>query len=134
AAQRHDAAPGPAHVARELRQQRTAADDLHAVGMLRPGYRVRERAGAVAARVFEQHLGDLQELLLRRAADLLYHLRRVAAEVFLQELEHAARMLERRVRLRRALAQRAEHIVERAALLDHLFGGGTGRLGSAFVL
>src|SRR5207249_8601908 len=88
----------------------------------------RERGGAVPPRVLEQRLGDLQELLLRRAADLLYHLRRVAAEVFLQELEHAARMLERRVRLRRALAQRAEHVVEGAALLDHFFGGGTGRL------
>src|SRR5207249_8997419 len=49
----------------------------------------RERGGAVPPRVLEQRLGDLQELLLRRAADLLYHLRRVAAEVFLQELEHA---------------------------------------------
>ena len=42
-------------------------------------------------------LGDLQERLLRDAADPLDHLGRVAVDVLLQELEDAARVLERLV-------------------------------------
>src|SRR2546423_12238218 len=102
--------------------------------MLLPRRRVGEGGRAVPPRVFEQGLCDLEELLLRGAADLFDQLRRVAAEVLLQELEDAAGMLQCGVGLRRALAQRAEQIVERAPLLDHLFRGGTGWFGSALVL
>src|SRR3989442_1041997 len=45
---------GPADVAEQQLEQRAAADHLHGVGVLGPGHRVGERAGAVAARVLEQ--------------------------------------------------------------------------------
>src|SRR5256886_12308991 len=46
AAQGHHARAGPADVPEQELQQRAAADHLHTVGMLRPGHRVREGAGA----------------------------------------------------------------------------------------
>ena len=53
------------------------------------------RRGPLAARVGAQRLGHLEEALARDAADLLDHLRRVAGEVPLQDLEDAARVLQR---------------------------------------
>ena len=49
--------------------------------------------------VGQQRVGDLEERLARRAADLLDHLRRVALEVLLEDLEDAALVLQRRVLL-----------------------------------
>ena len=43
------------------------------------------------------HLRDLQELVLRRAADALDHLRRVDRDVLLQQVPDAARILQRLV-------------------------------------
>src|SRR5690348_11047911 len=80
--------------------------------MLRPCDRVRERAGTVATRVLEQHFGDLDELLLGRAAHLLHHLRRVAAEVPFQDLERAAWILKRRILFGGARLERADQVVE----------------------
>src|SRR5205823_6150342 len=68
---------------------------LDADGVLRPPDGVHERGRTLAARVRAQRLGDLEEGGSRDAAGLLDHLRRVAAEVPLQELEDAARVLER---------------------------------------
>src|SRR2546430_12716402 len=51
----------------------------HAVGVLGPGDRVGERAGAVTPGVGEQRFRHLDELLLRRAAHLFHHLRGVTA-------------------------------------------------------
>ena len=48
-----------------------------------------------------KRLGDLEEVLARRPAHALHHLGRVARVVFLQELEDTARMLQRRIDVRR---------------------------------
>src|SRR5213080_5092857 len=77
--------------------------------------RVGERAGAVAARILEQHLRDLDELLFGRAAHLLHHLRGVASEVPLQDLEHAVRVLERGVPFGGPWLERPHEVVERRA-------------------
>src|SRR5207244_12862220 len=51
---------------------------------------------------------DLQEGLLRAAGDVLHHLRRIAAEVPLHDLEYRARMLERLVS-RRGIREQGPH-------------------------
>ena len=79
AAQRHDAAAGPADVAEQQLDDRGGADVLDADRVLGPADRVAEGAGPLAAGVLAERLGDLEEGLLRHAADLLDHLRRVAA-------------------------------------------------------
>ena len=99
-AQGHDPAAGAAHVAQQQLDDRRGADDLHADRVLRPADRVAERRRALAAGVLAQRLRDLEELLLRAAADLGDALGGVAAVVALQQLEDAARVLERRVLLR----------------------------------
>ena len=63
AAQREDAAARPADVAEQQLQDRAGADHLHAGRVLRPADRVADGRRAVAARVADQRLGDLQELL-----------------------------------------------------------------------
>ena len=50
AAQRQDAAAGPADIAEQPLDDRRGADDLHAERVMRPADRVAERAGALAAR------------------------------------------------------------------------------------
>src|SRR5205807_2357409 len=115
AAERHDAAARTAEVAEQELQQRAAADDLYAVGVLGPGDRVGERAGPVSTRVRQERLGHLDDLLLRRAADPLHHLRRVAAVVPLEELEHAVWVLQRGVLVGGARPERAHEVVERRA-------------------
>src|SRR5829696_1361869 len=65
--------------------------------MLRPAHRVAQRRGLLPSRVLGQGPGYLEESLLRGAADLLDHLGRVPGEVALEDLEHAARVLQRHV-------------------------------------
>src|SRR5215204_5331256 len=65
--------------------------------MLRPADRVAQRRGLLPSRVLGQGPGYLEESLLRGAADLLDHLGRVPGEVALEDLEHAARVLQRHV-------------------------------------
>src|SRR5918997_2289551 len=65
--------------------------------MLRPADRVAQRRGLLPSRVLGQGPGYLEESLLRGAADLLDHLGRVPGEVTLEDLEHAARVLERHI-------------------------------------
>ena len=103
AAQREDAAAGPPNVAEQQLQDRRRADVLHADGVLRPADGIAEGGGALASGVRRDRLGDAQEDVLWRAADLLDQLRRVAREVALEDLEDAARVLERLVAWRRGL-------------------------------
>ena len=98
AAQGHDAAAGPAHVAQQQLDDGGGADELDAVGVVGPAHGVGEGAGPLLPRVGAERLGDLQELLPGHAADLLHQLGGVAAEVPLEELEHAAGVLEGRGR------------------------------------
>src|SRR5918992_2919243 len=65
--------------------------------MLRPADRVAQRRGLLPPRVLGQGPCYLEESLLRGAADLLDHLGCVAGEVALEDLEHAARVLQRHV-------------------------------------
>jgi hypothetical protein len=53
---------GASDVAQQQLQQRRAADDLHAVGVLRPGHGVGNRTRALGAGVVQQGLGHAQEL------------------------------------------------------------------------
>src|SRR5207245_1229765 len=63
--------------------------------------------------VLEQRPGDLEEGLPWATGDALDHLRRVAAEVSLDDLEDAARVVERLVPFRRRLQQRLHEVVVR---------------------
>ena len=96
-AQGEHAAARPADVAQQQLDDRTGADVLRADAVLRPSDAVDQRRGALPVRVRRPRLADRPELLRRRAADALDHLRGVAGEVPLEDLEHAARVLQRRV-------------------------------------
>ena len=50
-----------------------------------------------------EQLAHRQELVPRRAADLLHHLRRIAIDVLLQQIDDAARMLQRWIDLGEAV-------------------------------
>src|SRR5262249_11501356 len=143
--QGHDPSTGTAEVAEKQLQQRRAADDLWAVGVLRPGDRVGERARPLGTRVFEQRLRYGEEGLPGTAGDPLHHLGRVAAEVALENLEHAALVLQRLVTRDRRLHERRDQAIEgrtflrglaarRRALPGDLAGlgrvGGPGALGT----
>src|SRR5207244_7502344 len=73
------------------------------------------RARLVGAGGVQQRLGDLLEGFLRTAGDALDELGGVAREVALDNLEDAARVLERVVPGRRRLEQRLHHRLERRA-------------------
>ena len=78
------------------------ADDLHADGVLRPADRVGDRAGAARGPSSSQSASATSEELLDRQPHASATISgRVAGEVALQDLEDAARMLERRVLVRR---------------------------------
>ena len=114
-AQRHDAAAGAADVAEQQLQDRAGADVLHADAVLGPAHRVDQRGGALAAGVARPGLGHLEERLRGDAADARHHLRGVAGEVPLQDLEDAARVLEGLVALGMAVhADAVRLVLERA--------------------
>ncbi len=91
----HDARAGPADVPKEELQQRAGADDLDTVGVLRPSYGVGERGGPVRARIGQDRFSDFKESFLGAAGALLHHLRRVAGEMLLDDLENRPRVLQR---------------------------------------
>ena len=94
-AQRHDAAAGTADVAEQQLKDRCGADDLRPGRMLRPPDGVADRSRLVGPRPIDVVTGDAREHVARRTADAFDELRRVTREVLLQQLVHAARMLER---------------------------------------
>src|SRR5207302_649256 len=95
----HDALPisGPADVAQQLLEDRRGANDLNADRVLRPGHCVREAGRSIPTRVAKDGFGQLQKTLLTDTADAFDHLRRVARIVSLQNLQHAPRILQRRI-------------------------------------
>ena len=95
AAQRVHAAACHPHVAEQQLDHRHGADVLRAHGVLRPAQRVQERGGSVGGAGGSQHFTHLQEVRFRRAADVLHDVRRIAGDVLLQQVPHAARMRER---------------------------------------
>ncbi|ABA52345.1 hypothetical protein BURPS1710b_A0731 [Burkholderia pseudomallei 1710b] len=102
-AQRVHPAARDADVAEQQLHHRARADHLRADRVVRPAERVQHRAGAAGHGRRREHLAYLQELVLRRAADLLDHLRRVARVVLLEQVVHAARVRERFVDLHEAV-------------------------------
>src|SRR3712207_6925182 len=68
--------------------------------VLRPAHRVHPRRRPLAAAVLGHPASDLQEHLRLDAADLGHHLRGVAVEVPLEDLEHRARVLQGLIALR----------------------------------
>ncbi len=88
-------------------QDRGGADHLRADAVVGPADGVAEGGGALAAAVAGQRVGDLRELLGLDAADLLHHLRGVAREVPLEDLEDAARVLQRLVAVALPVHRRA---------------------------
>src|SRR5205807_1254745 len=95
------AAARTADVPEQQLDDRRRADDLDTDGVLRPADGVHDRARPIASRVGAQCLRDGRELLRRAAARLGDELRRVARKVTLEDLEDAARMLQRLVLLGR---------------------------------
>ena len=91
--------PGRPMLPEQQLEDRRGPDVLHADRVLGPADRVAEGGGALAPEFAQSASATLQEQLARHAADLLHHLRRVAREVPLQDLEDAARVLERLVAL-----------------------------------
>ena len=90
--------PGPSDIAQQQLQNRRRADDLHALGVLRPAHGVADRRRSSPDRMPTQNASaTFRNSFLRHAAVLLHHLRRVAREMPLQNLEHAARVLQRRI-------------------------------------
>ncbi len=101
AAQGQDPTAGPPDVAQQQLEDGRGADVLNANGVLGPSHRVDERRRALRPRVRAQRLRHLPEVGPGDAADPLHDLRGVAVEVALQDLEHAARVLEVEVHLGR---------------------------------
>src|SRR5207245_6431571 len=108
AAQRQDAGAGPAEISQQKLEQRAAPDDLRAVGMLRPCHGVSERRRSVGAGAGQNGVRHFQKRVSRTARRPLDHLRRVAAEMLLDDLKNAAWILQRVVTLRRWLQQRLD--------------------------
>ena len=96
-AQRDHTASGSADIAQQQLNDRPGADVLRPHRVLRPAHAVDQRSGTLAAGVLRPRRGDLQELVGGHAADPLDHLRCVARVMPLEDLVHAARVLQRRV-------------------------------------
>ena len=109
AAQGEDAAAGATDVAEKLLDDGGGTDVLHPDRVLGPADRVTEGRGAIGARVVAQRLAHLEESSQRHAAHLLDNLGRVPAVVPLEDLEHAAGMLQRRVGLGGACRPTGSH-------------------------
>ena len=62
--QRHNATARPSDIAQQALDDRRGTDDLHAEGVMRPAYRVADRARPFAAGVAGDRLADPQERVL----------------------------------------------------------------------
>src|SRR5438270_4873759 len=65
--------------------------------MLSPADRVTDCSGFIRAGRRSEHFGSFEEHILGHATVALHHLGRIALEVALQDLENAARVLQRRI-------------------------------------
>ena len=94
-AQGKNSAARAADVAQQQLQNRRRANDLHALGVLRPSHGVADGCGFVRTRGIAKCLGDFQEQLLRNPRMPLDQFRRVARKMPSQNLEDAAGVLQR---------------------------------------
>src|SRR6187200_3411838 len=95
--ERHHAATGTADVAEEQLQDRCGPDQLRSFGVLRPAEGVADGRCSLRARRQTKQFRQLEEEVLRDAADSLDHLGCVARKVTLEHLIDAAGMLQRYV-------------------------------------
>src|SRR5947209_7135956 len=89
-----DPTAGPADVAQELLEYRRGANDLDTYRMLGPRHCVGEGGSALPTGVVDNGLSYLEKAFLWDSADTLDHLRCVARVVSLENLQHAAWILE----------------------------------------
>ena len=97
-AQCHDPTAGPADVAEQRLQDRGGADDLDAGGVVGPTNGVANGSRALTSGVRAHRRCDRSEGGLRHPTRGRHHLRGVAAEVPLEELEHTSRVGQGRIR------------------------------------
>ena len=97
AAQGHNAAAGPTHVAEQQLQDSGSTYYLHAGGVLRPSQRISDAGGPLASGVAAEQFRHAHKFFHRTAAHLGDDLRRVACKVPTQDLHDATRILQGRV-------------------------------------
>ena len=112
-AERHDAGARPAEISQQKLEQRAAADDLRAIRMLRPRDGIGKRRRSVGAGIREDRVGHVEKCSPRTTGRALDHLRRVTAEVLLDDLEGAPWILQRDITLGWWLQQRLDQSVIR---------------------
>src|SRR6266566_4007898 len=95
--QRQNSSARPANIAQQQLQNGRRADDLHAFRMLGPPHCVADRSRLLRTRRRSERLCSFQKYVLRYTAEALDHFRRVAREMSLQHLKHAARIFQRYV-------------------------------------
>src|SRR5687767_11202161 len=97
ASQRIDAATRAPDVSQQQLYDRSRSYDLSARGMLCPSNCVNDCAGLLHVTILTngcEHIRSLNKLIFRDARDAFYHLGRVARVLSLEQLKHAALMLE----------------------------------------
>src|SRR5207245_810024 len=80
-AQCENSAAGPADVTKEQLQNRRGTNDLHALRMLRPTYRIADRSCSLRPGCSSKRVRDLVKQVGGNTADFLHHLRRVTGEM-----------------------------------------------------
>jgi hypothetical protein len=80
-AQRHNPAARPANVSKQQLQNRSCANDLHALGMLRPANCVANRSSPLGPGRCCECMRDFVKKIWWNPADFLHHLGRVAGEM-----------------------------------------------------
>src|SRR6478609_11280586 len=100
AAKSVDSAPGASHIAQQKLRHGRSADDLRTEGVLCPAHGINNSADLLHVSIFADggiHVPGLIELVHRNSGDAGNHFRCVAREMFLHQLEDAARMLKREI-------------------------------------
>src|SRR4029453_786718 len=118
-AQRQNPAARPANVSKQQLQNRSRANDLHALGMLRPADCVAKRGSPLGPGRGRERMRDFVKKIWWNPADFLHHLRRVAGKMPLQFLKHALRMLQCEIALR--ATQIAAFVKPTATFISALF-------------
>src|SRR4026207_1611056 len=98
-AQRKNSAAGTTDIAQQQLQDRSATNDLNALGMLCPTERITNRRTLVGTRSGNQGVRNFMKKRWRNAANFLYDLWRITSEVAAQSLENALRMLQGQIAL-----------------------------------
>ena len=79
--------------------------------MLREAGRIAESRGAIASGVPADELADLHDVCWAAPADISHHFRCIVAELLLDQLEHAVRVLKGTILLGLSIAAIGIHLV-----------------------